>query len=242
MDWVKIELNDQTRADYELLVKLSRHENDQLRHRALRSLSGKAPQLLAPEIERLAADKHDEIRKSVAVALRSKPDPKFADVLFKLADDSNEQVRIEALSSICNLDHPASMPRLVPHLRDKKVHGYAVSALASMGGKDALPLLMSELKSGNDVGGMIYQHLRKLTGEKFEEKPEPWLAWWAQQKTSAITTPPAGLEFLKPYPKRHGLSFEMTEPQFLEIAQQQDLNLQRSPEAKNLRDRQEFAD
>ncbi|MFM9962446.1 MAG: M56 family metallopeptidase [Planctomycetaceae bacterium] len=185
MDWVQIELNDKTRADFERLVELTHHENNQLRNRAVRSLRGKAPSLLAPEFERLITDKVEDIRKECAFALRDRPDPKFADILFKLADDPSEQVRIEALSSIANLDHPPSMKRLLPHLRDKKVHGYAVSALASMGGKDSLPLMMSELEAGNDVGGMVYQHLRRLTGEKFEEKSEPWLAWWKKKKTAA---------------------------------------------------------
>ena len=36
------------------------------------------------------------------------------------------------------------------------------------------------------------------------------------------SSPPDGLEFLKPYPKLHGLSLDMTEPQFLEMVQQQE--------------------
>lgn len=240
MDWIPIQLNDETRPAFERLVELTRHENEKLRNRAVRSLRGKAVQLLNPELLRLSQDQSVDIRKECAYALRDKPDPKFADILFQLADDPNEQVRIEALTSIANLDHPESMNRLVPHLRDKKVHGYAVSALASMGGKDALPLLMSELESGNDVGGMVYQHLRRLTGEKFEGKPEPWLARWKQQKAapkpgkdSAATSLPDGLEFLRPYPKLHGLSLNMTEPQFLEIIKQQELKTARNVDGVN---------
>ncbi len=237
MDWIPIQLNDETRPAFERLVELTRHENEKLRNRAVRSLRGKAVQLLNPELLRLSQDQSVDIRKECAYALRDKPDPKFADILFQLADDPDEQVRIEALTSIANLDHPESMNRLVPHLRDKKVQGYAVSAVANMGGKDALPLLMSELNGGNDVGGMIYQHLRRLTGEKFEGKPEPWLAWWKQQKAapkpdkdSAATSLPDGLEFLRPYPKLHGLSLNMTEPQFLEIIKQQELKATKTGE------------
>ncbi len=235
MDWIPIQLNDETRAAFERLVELTRHENEKLRNRAVRSLRGKAVKLLNPELLRLSQDQSVDIRKECAYALRDKPDPKFADILFQLADDPNEQVRIEALGSIANLDHPESMKRLVPHLRDKKVQGYAVSALASMGGKDALPLLMSELDVGNDVGGMVYQHLRRLTGETFEGKPEPWLAWWKQQKAApkpdkdpAASSLPDGLEFLRPYPKLHGLSLNMTEPQLLEIIKQQELKTRKT--------------
>ena len=180
VDWCHFELNEKTREDFELLLGLTYHEQDRIRARAVRSLRGKAPQLLHLELDRLAEDKLDDIRKECAYVLRSKPDAKFADVLFRLADDPVEQVRIDAFSSIENLNDPASMPRLVPHLRDLKIHGYAVMALARMGGRDALPLLMEELKSGNDVGGMIYQHLRLISREEFEFKPEPWLLWWSR--------------------------------------------------------------
>jgi WD40 repeat protein len=40
--------------------------------------------------------------------------------------------------------------------------------------------------------------------------------------------PPVGLEFLKPYPKLHGLSLDMTEPQFLEIIKQQELKTRKT--------------
>ena len=46
------------------------------------------------------------------------------------------------------------------------------------------------------------------------------------------TSPPKGLEFLKPYPKLHGLSLEMTEPQFLEIVKQQELKTKKIGEGK----------
>ncbi len=152
---VPLVLNDTTKPNFDLLVQFTRHENDLLRARAVRSLRSKAPSLLSPEFDRLVTDKVEDIRKECAYVLRDRLNPKFADILFKLADDPSEQVRSEAFSSIANLDHPPSMKRLLPHLRDKKMQGYAVSALASMGGEDALPLMMSELEAGNDVMGDV---------------------------------------------------------------------------------------
>lgn len=189
MDWIPIELNDETRSTFDRLVELTRHENDRVRRSATRSLASKAPQLLGPEFERLCTDKVNDIREACTLALRSAPDPTHADILFKLAADAEQTIRESAFSSIANLKHPPSMKRLLPYLRDTKVHGYAVSALASMGGKDAIPLMMSELESGNDVGGMVYQHLRRLTGEDFEDKPEPWLAWWMKNNPAAVSFP-----------------------------------------------------
>ncbi len=239
MDGASITLNDTTRPDFERLVQLTRHENDRIRRCATRSLAYKAPQLLGPEFERLCTDKVKDIREACTLALRSNPDPKHADILFKLAGDAEQTIRESAFSSIANLNHPPSMKRLLPHLRDKKVQGYAVSALASMGGEDALPLMMSELEAGNDVDGMVYQHLRRLTGERFEEKPEPWLAWWKKNKPvpvpnkdSTANSPRDSLEFLKLYPKLQALLLDMTELQFLEIVKQQGLKTRKTVEGK----------
>ncbi len=44
----------------------------------------------------------------------------------------------------------------------------------------------------------------------------------------AESKPPDGLEFLTPYPKLHGLSLDMTEPQFLEIVKQQELKTRKT--------------
>ena len=44
----------------------------------------------------------------------------------------------------------------------------------------------------------------------------------------------SGLEFLKPYPKLHGLSLDMTEPQFLEIVKQQELKTRKTVEGEKV--------
>ena len=48
------------------------------------------------------------------------------------------------------------------------------------------------------------------------------------------TSPRKGLEFLKPYPKLHGLSLDMTEPQFLEIVKQQELKTRKTVEGEKV--------
>ena len=47
-------------------------------------------------------------------------------------------------------------------------------------------------------------------------------------------SPPKGLDFLKPYPKLHGLSLDMTEPQFLEIVKQQELKTRKTVEGEKV--------
>ncbi len=54
----------------------------------------------------------------------------------------------------------------------------------------------------------------------------------AAKHSPAETSLPEGLEFLKPYPKLHGLSLDMTEPQFLEIVKQQELTTRKTVEAE----------
>ena len=48
------------------------------------------------------------------------------------------------------------------------------------------------------------------------------------------TALPKGLEFLKPYPKLHGLSLDMTEPQFLEIVKQRELKTRKTVEGEKV--------
>ena len=48
------------------------------------------------------------------------------------------------------------------------------------------------------------------------------------------TTPAIGLEFLKPYPKLHGLSLDMSEPQFLEIVKQQELKTRKTVDGEKV--------
>ncbi|HND53707.1 MAG TPA: M56 family metallopeptidase, partial [Pirellulaceae bacterium] len=48
------------------------------------------------------------------------------------------------------------------------------------------------------------------------------------KEPAAATAPPDGLEFLKPYPKLHGLSLDMTEPKFLEIVKPHKLKIRKT--------------
>lgn len=184
MGWVNISLNEETRADFELLKTLTRSEDAKLRSRAVRTLSDKAPDLLASELTRLATDPEEPVREWVSRIRTDDPASELIDALFVLTRDSKESIRTDAISAIGRMGKPELMSRLRPLLRDPKVHGWAVAAIVESGGKRSLPLLMEELKAGHDVGGMVYQHLKRLTGQSFEDKPEPWLAWWDRNPAS----------------------------------------------------------
>ncbi|MBC7821782.1 MAG: M48 family metalloprotease, partial [Planctomycetaceae bacterium] len=54
------------------------------------------------------------------------------------------------------------------------------------------------------------------------------------QIPASASAPPKGLEFLTPYPKLHGLSLDMTEPQFLEIVKQQELKTRKTVEGEKV--------
>ena len=66
------------------------------------------------------------------------------------------------------------------------------------------------------------------TRERQVAEPKPP----TDEKKADVTSPPKGLEFLKPYPKLYGLSLDMTEPQFLEIVKQQELKTKEIGEEK----------
>ncbi len=51
---------------------------------------------------------------------------------------------------------------------------------------------------------------------------------------AAKSASPVGLDFLKPYPKLHGLSLDMTEPKFLEIVKQQELKTRKTVEGEKV--------
>ena len=183
LDWVKFELSDDTLIDFELLKTLTRSDDDKLRTRAMRTLADKAPDMLVSELPRLVKDPVEDIRNYLTYMRPSGAPIEFVDAMFVLTQDPRESIRRQAISAIGNLGDTKLMTRLQPLLKDKQVYGWAVSAIIDSGGQQALPLLMDELKSGNDVGGMIYQHLKRLTGQAFEDQPERWLAWWAENGT-----------------------------------------------------------
>lgn len=178
---------DTTENEFARIASLTEDESTRLRRAAVRCLQWKAPRLL--DFPRLVKDPNDDIREACARALFKLHEPQYVDVLFELVDDRKEQIRTEALSSIGRMKDKASLERLVPYLKDKQIHGFAVSALAQAGGVDAMPLLMHELKSGNDVGGLIYQHLTRISGQSLGSKPEPWIEWWSRNSASLKSEP-----------------------------------------------------
>ena len=54
------------------------------------------------------------------------------------------------------------------------------------------------------------------------------------RQAQETTSPSKGLEFLKAYPKLHGLSLDMTEPQFLEIVKQQELKTRKTVDGEKV--------
>jgi HEAT repeat protein len=172
----KFTRSDSTQVEFAKIGSLTEDQFVPLRRAAVMCLQEKAPRLL--DFQRLVKDPNDDIREACARALRRLHDPVYADILFALADDKKESIRQDAFFSIGAMKDKSSLHRLVPYLKDQKIHGFAASALAEAGGDEAMPLFMQELETGNDIGGMIYQHLTRISGEQLGSKPEPWLEWW----------------------------------------------------------------
>lgn len=175
--WLDIKLNDQNRADFELLVEITRSEDDRLRKMAVSSLLTKAPNLLVPELSRLVIDPVEELRSNLT---RIKPDSasdEFFDAMFVLAKDDKTSIRQEAIWSIerkarlANQEMRAScIERLRAFLRDTTTQVWAAQAIVNIDGALALPILMDELKAGYDIGGTIHRHLDKLTGRTDDDE------------------------------------------------------------------------
>ena len=85
--------------------------------------------------------------------------------------------------------------------------------------------------------------------EKFKTKGWKWPTIKVSQQSpftatanGAETSPPVGLDFLKPYPKLHGLSLDMTEPQFLEIVKQHELKTRKTGDGEKVTHRISLGD
>lgn len=59
----------------------------------------------------------------------------------------------------------------------------------------------------------------------------------SSEKPASASAPPKGLEFLTPYPKLHGLSLDMTEPQFLETVKEQELKTRKTADGDKVQHR-----
>ncbi len=182
LGFTRIANTPENRAIFQRLVELTHHQDDRIRRRAANALRCEAPALLAPHLARLSRDSVARVRSECAITMQRLKDPKHADMLLALVDDEDRQVCGWAINALGDPAFRAAIPKLVPYLRDERIHGYVVSTIVDAGGQTALPVLMNELQQGNDIGGMIYQHLRRLTGQKFGTAKE-WLEWWAKQQT-----------------------------------------------------------
>jgi len=184
VDWSDMRPASRFPEVYDRLVDLTRHDDERVRSNSVRTLRYYAGQRLIPHLKRLREEQRDDIRIECSIVMGEHPSEDFMDLLVELANDPSQRVRERALSDLGQTPYRKAVPKLAPLLKDEKVWGYAVAAIADAGRNDALPLLFNELESGNDVGGMIYQHLRRLTGQNIQSKPEPWLNWWWKQSVS----------------------------------------------------------
>jgi len=181
VDWSGMRPASRFPEIYDRLVDLTSHDDHRVRHISVRTLRYHAGQRLIPHLKRLCEEQRDDIRVECSIVMGEHPSEDFIDLLVELANDPSQRVRERALSDLGQTPYRRAVPKLAPLLKEEQVWGYAVAAIADAGRNDALPLLFNELESGNDVGGMIYQHLRRLTGQKIQSKPEPWLEWWRKQ-------------------------------------------------------------
>jgi cyclophilin family peptidyl-prolyl cis-trans isomerase/HEAT repeat protein len=136
------------------LLPLTRHENPDVRWRAVYSLG----RLRAREAAgRLTEAMRDELHFSRAFAARAFTRA-FADsagleadaaaaVLVPLVDDPDPGVRINAMASLATYDAGQFADRVIPRLNDPipNVRVQAAATLGSMGGPDAVAALVSQL-------------------------------------------------------------------------------------------------
>jgi hypothetical protein len=170
--WLDIRLNDQNRADFELLVRMTQSEDDNLRTRAVRTLVNKAPNLLEPELSRLVNDPVDTVRDDLTNIDSNSISKDFLGIMIELANDSKLSIRQQAIRKVQEKARVADeetrrmcIERLRPLLRDPPVQNWVATAIIDIDGGMAYPILIDELRAGNDLDGMIHHHLKKLVDE-----------------------------------------------------------------------------
>ena len=182
IDWNGIGPDTKYPKVYDRLVELTHHENERVRRCAVTSLADEASHRLLPHLERLASKDDNRILESCLRAIKEHPDEKYGELLLKLAGRGSHGTRSSAIATLGLPVYRKSLPGLAKFLTERPFNGYAINTIVKAQGKDSLPLLIRELEKKNHINGMVYLHLKQLTGESFESNPAPWLAWWKQQQ------------------------------------------------------------
>lgn len=145
---------------------------------------------------------------------------------FNVTDETGAKVAVRLGHDDWSLHLPAGATTGV--LAPGGVHAFNIPFELAIGGKELQNRLIGRVISARP-GQKLQLKVRAHNGsDRPQAKNEPRPESGTISFTVTDAALPEGLEFLKPYPKLHGLSLEMTEPQFLEIVQQQGLNSQKS--------------
>lgn len=167
---------------YQKLVELVQHKSESMRFATVRTLRNTKPELLKPFLHDLSKDPNDNVVVEVCYAIDKMKNPMFAEVLVAIAMDESrkEHVRTAAIDRLGEKHFDSSVDEIKPLLKDKKLHGYALSAFYEAKGKASLPILMDYIKKHPGDASIATQYLPRLTGLKFRTETE-WLDWWSKQ-------------------------------------------------------------
>ncbi len=162
---------------------------------------------LGPILKLLQTEPDPDVRANAALALTTILTPERAgdaiDVLLTATDDVNARVRVQAVTALGSLKHPASTGRLLKLLDDPYIliQANAARALGQLGEKrnaGALVTHLEQLKTDTPSGkfrkpmdvdkrrellrAFLIEALEKLSGENFGTETEKWRAWWDEER------------------------------------------------------------
>ena len=159
------------------------------------SLAGKLMEIqddnLPPLLITLLEDKNPRVREAAALALSGKSRNTFAinPLLIALDKETDERTKewiIRSLGSILSVaeqaDRTEAIETLTQVLKNEKgvIKGTAAEALGMIKDERVLQPLIDTL-TDEDAGWYAYNALLTITGKRFEQDPDAWNEWMAEQ-------------------------------------------------------------
>ena len=186
--------------------ELTRHESDDIRGRAIRTIRTTQGEAILDDLAELAGDSHPEVRQEVAIIIQQSTgrDEEHAAILARLLKDENPRVRDWAFNATHNRKLPALAGPLVRWIGDPEEMYKARIGLEAIGGELAIAGIITAAAAGNDIGDTLDKSLQKLT-EQRRKGCAAWVDWWWQYE---LETAPV---------ERDRADAAMTDPRFAKL-------------------------
>ncbi|MCY3019077.1 MAG: HEAT repeat domain-containing protein [Planctomycetota bacterium] len=169
------------------LVEMLAADDARVRRDAARAIGDSGYRDAVPALEKLAAknDEEETVRLFAATAGARLGSEKALECLAGLAQSPRPEIRSRAVFALGKYGGVKQAPLLEKALgdTDRDVREDAVAALRIVAKKEAWGSLVKAIGDTDyKVRNAAMDALRELTGQKIENDPAAWKAWWAKEE------------------------------------------------------------